>query len=244
MSTDVGVARTVRTDARIQFATIALQHCRLFAHLPPQRIRALAGLMTVERHGKRDPIFEEGDPGFDLYVVESGVVRISTPSLEGEEAILDEIHPCETFGELGLIDGAPRSATASAATDVVLLRLPGPTFRELMETDAPFRQCVLIALAEELRRMTRSVSELHFLDLHGRLASRLAQLARERQPDRDRDVLIDDRYTQRDLASMVGATRQRVNRTLGELEDEGLVRVDGRKITVIDVPALEARAGF
>jgi CRP-like cAMP-binding protein len=200
--------------------------------------------MAAERYPKRSIIFQEGDPGTDLYVVESGVVRISTDSLEGEEAILGEVHACESFGELGLIDGAARSASATAATDVVLLRLPGPAFRELFETDSKFRDCVAIALAEEVRRMTRNVGELHFLDLHGRLASRLARLARESQPGDDRDAAIDTRYSQSDLASMVGATRQSVNRALADLSEEGLVRIEGRRITVTDVPALEARAGY
>ena len=238
------MAAIAQNETRLELATAALRHCRLFSHLPAERLRALAGLMALERHDRRAAIFQEGDPGADLYVVESGIVRISTNSLEGEEAILGEVHACETFGELGLIDGAARSATASAATDVVLLRLPGSAFRELFESDTRFRECVVNALAEEVRRMTRNVGELHFLDLHGRLASRLVRLARESQPGHERDAAIDARYSQGDLASMVGATRQSVNRALADLSDEGLIQVDGRQITVPDVAALEARAGF
>src|SRR5256885_2906536 len=96
------------------FAMAALRRCRLFAHLPPDRLLEIARLMSERRHPKGTRIFEQGDPGDDLYLVEHGIVRITAESLEGEEAILGEVHPCETFGELGLIDRAPRSATASA----------------------------------------------------------------------------------------------------------------------------------
>lgn len=230
--------------SRTAFAVAALRRCRLFAHLPPERLVEIGRLMSERHYAKGSRIFEQGDSGDDLFLVEEGIVRITAESLEGEEAILGEVHSCETFGELGLIDGAPRSATALAATDTVTLKLPGFAFRDLLESHPEFRNGVLAGLSAELRRATRNLGELHFLDLPGRLASRLAMLAREAAPDLDRDVTIEKRYSQGDLAAMIGGTRQSVNRCLAELSDQGLVRLEHGRITIVDVAALEARAGW
>ena len=173
-------------DKRTAFAVRALNACPLFAHLSPERLHEIARTMSAHDYARGTAIFQQGDEGDALHVVESGVVKITADSAEGEEAILGEVRSGETFGELGLIDGAPRSATASAATDAVTLRLPRSAFENLLESDADFRRGVLIALSRELRRATRNLGELHFLDLAGRLASRLASLAREAEGGNDR----------------------------------------------------------
>jgi CRP/FNR family cyclic AMP-dependent transcriptional regulator len=126
----------------------------------------------------------------------------------------------------------------------VILRLPRQRFRQLFETDSTFRECVVVALAAELRRATTNIGELHFLDLPGRLALRLAALARESSPEETANVAIPSGYSQADLAAMIGGTRQTVNRCLAVLAKAGLVQMQGRQIVVIDVAALEARAGW
>ena len=226
------------------FAVANLRHCGLFAHLPPDRLVEIARSMTERRYAKHEVIFQQGDQGEVLYLVQEGIVRITTESLDGEEAILGEVHACETFGELGLIDSAPRSATASAATDALTLQLPGSAFRDLLANDREFRDGVLMALSAELRRATRNLGELHFLDLPGRLASRLVMLAREAAPGVNDEVAIDKRYSQGDLAAMIGGTRQSVNRSLADLRTEGLIRLDQGRITIVDVSALESRADW
>jgi CRP-like cAMP-binding protein len=232
------------SDARIDFAATHLGHCRLFSRVAREQLLGLAAQMSEQHYPGRKLIFQEGDLGDDMYLVESGIVRLTMESLAGEEAILGEVHACETFGELGVLDGAPRSATATAMTETTAFRLPGAAFRDLVESDRVFRQSVLAGLADEVRRTSRNVGELHFLDVRGRLASRLAALARAAAPGTDRDIRLEPRLSQSDFASMVGATRQSVNRALADLEAEGLIEVDGRRITVRDVGALAARGGY
>jgi len=190
-------------DARIDFATTHLGHCRFFSRVAREQLIALATQMSEQHYRPKNMIFQEGDPGDDLYLVETGIVRITMESREGEQAILGEVHSCETFGELGILDGAPRSATATAMIETTAFRLPGSAFRELIQTDPGFRQSVLVGLADEVRRANRNVGELHFLDVRGRLASRLSGLAREAAPDGDRDVRLAPRFSQSDLAAMV-----------------------------------------
>jgi CRP-like cAMP-binding protein len=234
----------VLSDTRIDFAATHLGHCRFFSRVAREQLIALATQMSEQRYQARNLIFQEGDLGDDLYLVESGIVRITMESQEGDQAILGEVHACETFGELGILDGAPRSATATAWVETTAFRLPGSAFRELIQTDPGFRQSVLVGLADEVRRANRNVGELHFLDVRGRLASRLAALAREAAPGRERDVSLEPRFSQSEFASMVGATRQSVNRAFADLERDGLIEVDGRQITITDVAALGARGTY
>jgi CRP/FNR family cyclic AMP-dependent transcriptional regulator len=219
----------------------ALRACPLFVGLSEERLAETATVMTPRRYARHATIFQQGDPGADLFLVTGGVVKIVQYSREGEEAIIGEVHPGETFGELVLIDGAARSATAVAATDCETLRLPRRVFVHLLESDPVFRQGVLAALARELRRATYNLAELHFLTMPRLLASRLASLAKASAPGATKNVPLSRPYSQTELGQMVGVTRQSVNRALSELEAEGLLRVRRTHIEVLDVGALEAR---
>jgi len=232
----------VPDDARLAFATRALAASPLFHALPPERLDLVARTLLAGRFRRGQVLFHQGDDGDAMYLVESGIVRISAESVDGQEAILTEVRPGETFGELALLDGAPRSATAMALDDTVTLRLPRQAFDDLLDTDPGFPRRILEALAHELRRATHHVGELHFLDLPGRLAARLSRMARAAEPDRVVDVSLGRHYSQAELAAMIGGTRQSVNRYLGEFVAEGLIRIERDDIVVVDVLALERRS--
>ena len=165
------------------------------------------------RHFQRNEvIFHQGDPGDSLHVVNSGAVKIVLPSPEGMEAIIATLRPGDFFGELSLLDGAPRSATAVALEASETLALPRDAFRELLDQDTGLRDALLVGLAHELRRVTGQVEEL------------------------------DWPYTQSDLASMIGGTRQSVNKLLSELVYAGLVRIERDTLVIPSVAALERQA--
>ena len=113
---------------------------------------------------------------------------------------------------------------------------------ELLNAHNQLRDALLAALVAELRRLTGHVEELHFLDLAGRLARRLVQLSEQTAPSPGGDIALDWPYTQSDLAAMIGGTRQSVNKLLGGLIADGLVRIDRDTLTVTDPEALERRA--
>ncbi len=222
-----------------EFAVGALSHCRLFAGLCPEALQAIARTLRVRRFRRGEVLFHEGDPGDALFIVASGAVKVVVPSEEGGEAILATLRRGDFLGELALLDGAPRSASAIALEPTEALALPRIQFRALADTEPAIRDALLEALAGELRRLTTHVAELHFLDMTGRLAARLAQLAEEhgeRLPDGS--IRLDAPLTQSDLAAMIGATRQSVNKLLGEFEQSGLVRLEREAIVVPDLPAL------
>lgn len=224
------------------FATRALRSCALFAHLDDRTLDLVAGSLRIRRYRRGEVIFHQGDPGDSLYVIENGAVKIVLPSAEGEEAIIATLRRGDFFGELALLDGAPHSATAGALEPTTILVLGRARFHELVEGEPTLRDALLAGLAHELRRLTRHVEELHFLDLAGRLAMHLAGLAREAQPDIPTDVRLDWPYTQSDLAAMIGGTRQSVNRLLAGLVEQGLIRIDRDSIVIADVDRLARSA--
>jgi CRP-like cAMP-binding protein len=222
-------------------AADAFRRCALFAHVRDEVLHELGRQMRRRKFRRNEVIFHQGDPGESLHVVASGAVKIVLPSAEGEEAIIATLRPGDFFGELALLDGAPRSATAVALEPSETLTLPRTTFRDMLDRDPGLRDALLEGLAHELRRLTSHVEELHFLDLAGRLAIRLARLARE-QDSTSREVRLDWPYTQSDLAAMIGGTRQSVNKLLSGLVDRGFVVIERDTLIVPDVEALAREA--
>lgn len=222
-------------------AVDALAGCPLFAGCEIGVLRAIAGRLRVRHFKRNEVIFHQGEAGDALHIIASGAVKIVLPSAEGGEAIIATLRPPDFFGELALLDGQPRSASAAAVEPTDTLVLARGVFLELVDTHVGLRDALLASLAGELRRLTDHVEELHFLGLAGRLARRLAQLADDAAPSASGEVTLDWPYTQSDLAAMIGGTRQSVNRLLGGLIAEGMVRIERDAIVVVD-PAALARA--
>jgi CRP/FNR family cyclic AMP-dependent transcriptional regulator len=214
-----------------------------FGGLDPDALERLAASMRSRRFRRGEVIFHIGDPGDALFVIVSGEVKISLPSETGDEAILATLRPGDVFGELALLDGAPRSASASALMPTETVILPRDRFRELIATETGVRDALLASIAGELRRLTTHVEELHFLDITGRLAARLVRLAQESgTPLADGSLRLRTNLTQADLAAMVGCTRQSVNKLLGQFTDDGLLRLERDGIVVTDLEGLSATA--
>lgn len=225
----------------VGFATRALRSCALFGAVDDPTLEVVARSLRVRRFRRNEVVFHEGDPGDSLYVIESGSVKIILASAEGEEAIIATLHRGDFFGELALLDGAARSATATTVEPTSTLVLSREPFLALIDSEPSLRAALLASLAGELRRLTGHVEELHFLDLAGRLAMRLTRLARAEDPSAG-EVRLSWPYTQSDLAGMIGGTRQSVNRLLGGLVEQGLVRFDGDTIVIPDVDLLAQSA--
>lgn len=223
----------------VDLASETLSRCRLFSGMEAASLTSLARSLRTRRFRRGEVLFHQGDPGDALFIVLSGAVKIVLPSEEGDEAILATLQRGDFLGELALLDGAERSATAIALEPAETLVLPRDRFRELIGNEPALRDGLLAGLAAELRRLTLHVGELHFLDLTGRLAARFVRLAEEQGQARpDGTIVLDAPLTQSDLASMIGATRQSVNKLLGTFVDDGLVRLDRDAIVILDLPGL------
>jgi CRP/FNR family transcriptional regulator, cyclic AMP receptor protein len=232
-----------RHRSRVDQALIidSLRGSCLFERADEAALGDIARQLRRRRFRRNETIFHQGDPGDSLHIVSSGAVKIVLPSADGEEAIIATLRSGDFFGELALLDGAPRSATAVAVEASETWTLSRELLRLLLDQNAALRDSLLAGLARELRRITGHVQELHFLDLAGRLASRLARLARESDPTAG-EVRLDWPYTQSDLASMIGGTRQSVNKLLSVLVERGLVVIEKDTLRIPDVAALEREA--
>ena len=223
-------------------AVDSLRRCALFAHVDDDGLTALAELTRRRRFRRNEVIFHQDDVGDSLHIVAEGAVKIVLPSQEGDEAIIATLRPGDFFGELALLDGSPRSTTATALEQTETMALPRDQFQRLLSDDPRLVTALLRALSGELRRLTGHVEELHFLDLSGRLTMRLVRLARGADAAARGRVELNWPFTQSDLAAMIGGTRQSVNKLLSGLVDEGLLEIDRETLVINDLAALEARS--
>lgn len=217
----------------------ALRACGLFGHADDATLDALAAALRIRRFRKGETVFHQGDPGDALFIVATGSVKVVLPSQESAEpAIVAVLGQGEFFGELAILDGAPHSATIVAVEPTEALVLRRETFLDLIDNEPQLRRALLASLAAEIRRITGHVEDLHFLDLPGRLASRILRLAATQERDGSNVVRIPWPYTQSELAGMIGGSRQSVNRLLADLADDGLVRLERDTLVVSDLERL------
>jgi CRP-like cAMP-binding protein len=222
----------------------ALARSPLFRGIDREQLTRIAGGMARRRYRRNEVVFHEGDPGDSLHLLVEGRVKIVRESAEGEEAIVVVLSPGDTFGEIVLLDAAPRSATATAIEPTETLTMSRSTFVGLVDGSDAFRWHLLGGVAHVFRRLTDQLAEAHFLDLAGRLALQLTRLAEETADGRSRDIELGATLRQSDLAAMVGGTRQRVNRIMAEFTDDGLVRHEAGRIIVCDLDRMRARADW
>ncbi len=213
----------------------------LFASLKGEHLSDLASKMSTRNYRRGEAIFHKDDPGSTLYILKTGQVKIATDSPEGEEVILAIFGDGDFFGELSLLDGKPRSASATAMDATVALTLDRSGLMEIIGRHPDLAGDVLSALSERLRHTDLLLEDAVFLDLPSRLAKRLLQLAEKHGLQTEKGVEIDLRLTQQDLANAVGASRVAVNKLLGSFQDKGLIDIDKHHIILINPDNLQDR---
>jgi CRP/FNR family transcriptional regulator, cyclic AMP receptor protein len=219
-----------------------LSNTPLFHGLRPADLEHVAAGAVQRSLSKGQTLFREGDDGEALYVVIDGAIKVSVSSGRGDELALTTLGPGDAFGELPLIDEGPRSASAIALTDVVVLGLDRRTLLDTARNHPELLDGLLRSLGRLIRRLTEQAADLVFLDLHARVAKLLLRLA-ERTAAGDDKVVLDVQLTQTELAEMVGGSRQSVNQALHALERRGYLQLDGRRIAITDLAGLRQRAG-
>jgi CRP/FNR family cyclic AMP-dependent transcriptional regulator len=224
-------------------AADALRRCVLFSRVDDETLARCIESLRSRRYRRNETIFHQGDPGDSLYVIEAGSVKIVLPDPEGQEgAIIATLGPGDFFGELALLDGEEHSATAIALESTEALVLRRDAFERLVDEDPNLRRALFAGLVGELRRLTYHVGELHFLNLPGRLARQIVRMAREADPAAQGEIRLSWPFSQSELASMIGGTRQTVNRLLADFTAEGLIRIEKETLVVPDLDRLERAA--
>jgi CRP/FNR family cyclic AMP-dependent transcriptional regulator len=214
----------------------------LFAELRREELAPLAARLRRRRYAKGAVVFLEGDPGTNLCIVETGVVKILLTSAEGKEIVLGLFGAGDFFGELALLDGEPRSADAIAAESSQLLLLERADFLRYLEANPRAVIWLLTVLGQRLRRDAELMQEAVFLDVPARLARVLLRLAGAPDQLGDVPLVIPARLSQAELASMVGTTRESINRWLRAYERRGLIRQREGRIRLLRPAELQKRA--
>ena len=209
----------------------------MFSGLQRDELLKFAELTRERTYPKGSVILFQGDPGDSLYVLRQGRAKVVLIGEDGREVILGVLEPGAHFGELALIDDQPRSAHVIAMEDSQLLILRREDFRRRVEANPSVAWALLTELSRRLRRADQKIGGLVLLDVPGRISRLLLDLSAESS-----NGTIDKPLTHQTIAQMIGASRETVSRAMKEFQQEGLIRVERRRIAVANRDALEKRA--
>ncbi|WP_371174632.1 Crp/Fnr family transcriptional regulator [Buchananella felis] len=220
----------------------ALANVPLFADLPEDDLQALRAMMHETSLRRGENLFHEGDPGDRLYILQDGKVKLGHTSLDGREKLIAVLGPGEIVGELTLFDPGPRSTTASAVAPTHLLVLEHTALMAFIDERPALAKLMLRALAQRLRKTNVQLADLVFSDVPGRVAKALLDLADQFGSPTEDGMHVPHDLTQEELAQLVGASRETVNKSLAEFVSRGWIRLEGRAVTLLDIERLVRRA--
>lgn len=218
---------------------VILRKAPLFASLTDNEMQALAARTFRQRFQKDEQLFAEGDPCKGLYLVAAGKIRIFKLSPSGREQILAIESPGSSFAELPVFDGGSYPAAASALEDAEVLFISRKDFQNFCREHPDVGLKVIAVVGSRLRRLVGIIEELSFTTVRQRLIALLLRLTKESGMRSKGGIHIELTKSHQDLASELGTVRELVSRNLGRLQAEGLLDVEGRKIIVRDLPALQ-----
>jgi CRP/FNR family cyclic AMP-dependent transcriptional regulator len=221
-------------DSRTMSAAKLHNRFPLFVGFGPSELASLEKCLVRRRYPGGQTLFHMGDEGGSLHFIERGRVKVTIPSYSGEEMILAILGAGELLGELSLLDGEPRSATVQALEATETLCLNREDLLALMRDRFSVVEKILGVLARRIRNMDTLLAEAHFLDITSRLAKKILDLSDAFGIREGGQVRIGVKVTQKELASMIGATRESINKQLKALRDQGIVRISGGTIEVLD----------
>lgn len=219
-----------------------IRQCYLFADAADDSIRRLARLSQIETLPKRREVFAAGDPSDGLRILVSGLVRTWISDAEGRELTLTLIEPGEAFGEIALLDGSERSANATVLEPAQVLLLRQSAFDDVLDEDIGLARHLIVLLCDRLRRNTEDLRGFAFHDMGARLAGKLYDLAMAHADVTGNTARFERKFSQTELANMLGATREAINKRLAGLSYDGVLSIDAGRITIIDLPELRRLA--
>jgi CRP/FNR family cyclic AMP-dependent transcriptional regulator len=219
-----------------------LRQAPLFSGLDDEAASALETSMSSSSLRRGEILFSEGDDGNQLYVVTEGKIKLGRTSPDGRENLLAILGPGQMFGELSFFDPGPRSATATAVTDVELKSLGHEALSPVLNVHPDVAHALLNQLAGRLRRTNEVVGDLVFSDVPGRVAKALLDLASRFGRRADDGIHVNHDLTQEELAQLVGASRETVNKALADFASRGWLRLEPRSVVILDLERLQRRA--
>ena len=219
-----------------------LSRAPMFAALDPEAAAALRSSMDTVNLNKGQVLFNEGERGERLYIITDGKMKLGHTSSDGRESVLAVLGPGELLGELSLFDPGPRTATATALTETSLMGLGHNALRPWLTGRPEVAEALLQALALRLRRTNEQMADLVFSDVPGRVAKTLLELGEKFGRPLPDGIHVTHDMTQEELAQLVGASRETVNKALADFAARGWIRLESRSVILIDPERLDRRS--
>jgi CRP-like cAMP-binding protein len=215
-----------------------LKHIRLFDGISPSEMQEMEKITRMEEVKKRQPLYLPGDPSSNVYLLKKGRVKIANSAPSGKEVTFDILEPGEVFGELEVLEDAPRSTSAETLDDTLICVIPRKDFDQYlaMHPNVTVKLTKLIGL--RLRKIQSRVEDLVFRDVPARLAHLLVELSKSDGVKEATGIRLKAKLTHQEMANLIGCSRETVSSTLGQFRDDGLVRLDGRTITILNEKGL------
>ena len=211
-------------------STAVLRSVPLFSSVPEEQLRLLTTLVTRRSTTRGSIIMAAGDPTDSLYIILSGRLKVMMSDADGKEVILSILGPGEFFGEMGLIDDNPRSASVVAIEPCELLAITRRDFKKCMSDNAEMAMAVMRGLVRRLREADRKIGSLALLDVYGRVARLLLDMSETV----DGQKMVTKRLPKQDIAKMIGASREMVSRVMKDLQVGGFIEMRGSTILLRD----------
>ena len=211
-----------------------LKKVPLFSELNEEELHQLASVVREQHYRKHTTIVHVDDPGNALYILKSGVVKVTIEDQHGYEMILRILYPTDFFGDMSLLDGMPRSATVTTQEPSEVLTISREPFLSIIEKTPKILLKIAAAVSMRLRKTNELIHSLAFFDVYGKVARVLLNLAAERGRATEQGTVIDMRLTQQELAELAGMTRETMARTLREFQLAGCIRVEKGIISILE----------
>ena len=219
-----------------------LARAGIFQGVEPSAVSELAGRLPEVKLPPGRIVFAEGAPGDRLYIIISGKVKIGRRSRDGRESLLTIMGPSDMFGELAIFDPGPRTSSATTMTEVRAVSMDRDALRDWIAHRPEIAGQLLRVLARRLRRTNNNLADLIFTDVPGRVAKQLLQLAQQFGTQEEGALRVTHDLTQEEIAQLVGATRETVNKALGDFAHRGWIELDGKSVVICDCESLARRA--
>jgi CRP/FNR family cyclic AMP-dependent transcriptional regulator len=219
-----------------------LARAGLFQGVEPRAVSALTRQLQSIDFPRGHTIFAEGDPGDRLYIAISGKVKIGRRSPDGHDNLLTIMGPSDMFGELSIFDPGPRTSSATTITEVRAVSMDRDALRAWIADRPEIAEQLLRVLARRLRRTNNNLADLIFTDVPGRVAKQLLLLAQRFGTQEGDAMRVTHDLTQEEIAQLVGASRETVNKALAEFAHRGWIRLEGKSVLISDAERLARRA--
>ena len=219
-----------------------LARAGIFQGVDPDAVAALIADMETVTFPRGTTIFDEGEPGDRLYIIVDGKVKLARHAPDGRENLLSVMGPSDMFGELSIFDPGPRTSSAVCVTEVTAATMNSTMLKQWIDTHPEISQQLLRVLARRLRRTNASLADLIFTDVPGRVAKTLLQLANRFGMQEGGALRVNHDLTQEEIAQLVGASRETVNKALATFAQRGWIRLEGKSVVIVDTEHLARRA--